>query len=105
MNLGMNKNPLIRQIPIILFIFLFSLTLISFTKEDGSSVRDSANGINIDSSRNFYVAGVTYKNWMVIPVQTARTFWWLSTTPMEQSIGLSSSGHQVKIIITEGALF
>ena len=45
------------------------------------------------------------EDWMVIPMQATVTFSWLSTTPVEQSSGRSSLGQQVKIIITEAALF
>ena len=38
---------------------------------------------------------------MVIPIQVAVTFSLLSTTPVEQSSGRSSLGHQVVIMIIE----
>jgi hypothetical protein len=45
------------------------------------------------------------EDWMVIPIRTTLTFSWLSTTPVEQSSGPSSLGHQVKIMIMEEAKF
>jgi len=45
------------------------------------------------------------EDWMVIPIQVAVTFSWLSTTPVEQSSGQSSWDHQVLIMIMEEAIF
>ena len=41
------------------------------------------------------------EDWMVIPVQATVTSSWLSTTPVGQSSGRSSWGHQVVIMIME----
>ena len=41
------------------------------------------------------------EDWMVIPMQATMTSSWLSTTPVGQSSGRSSWGHQVVIMIIE----
>jgi len=41
------------------------------------------------------------EDWMVIPMQATVTSSWLSTTPVGQSSGRSSWGHQVVIMIIE----
>ena len=41
------------------------------------------------------------EDWMVIPMQAKVTSSWLSTTPVGQSSGRSSWGHQVVIMIIE----
>ena len=42
------------------------------------------------------------EDWMGIPMQVTLTSSWLSTTPVEQNSGQSSSGHQCG---TEGRTF
>jgi len=41
------------------------------------------------------------EDWMVIPMQATVTSSWLSTTPVGQSSGRSSLGHQVVIMLME----